>query len=86
MSVPVFDDRSKSCSPELELEAADGLADGRLRPMHLGRRARKAALLGDGEKDLQGGQIHAEHYNTALFFVIIITLTSRPPGGYNTEP
>ena len=43
---------------ELVLEALDRLADRRLRPVHLRRRARKAALLGHGQKDPQGGQVH----------------------------
>ena len=40
---------------EVVLEPPHGLADGRLRPVDFGRGAGKAALLGDGEKDLQGG-------------------------------
>ena len=43
---------------QLLLEPADGLADGRLRAVELGGRAREAALGGDGEKDLQFGQFH----------------------------
>ena len=39
---------------EVGFETPDGLADGRLRAMHLGGGARKAALLGDGQKDPQG--------------------------------
>ena len=38
---------------ELVLEPPDGLADGRLGPMQLGRGPRKAALGRDGQKDLQ---------------------------------
>ncbi len=43
---------------EIDFEPADGLADGRLGAVHLGGRARKAALLGHGEKDPEGGQVH----------------------------
>ena len=43
---------------QLDLEPADGLADRRLRAVHLRRGARKAALLGHGEKDLQRAQVH----------------------------
>ena len=43
---------------ELVLEPPDGLADRRLRPVQPFRRAREAALVGDGEEDLQLGEIH----------------------------
>ena len=43
---------------EIVFEPPHGLADGRLGAVHLGRGARKAALLGDGEEDPQGCEIH----------------------------
>ena len=54
---------------ELDFEPADRLAHRRLRAVHFRGGAREAALLGDGEKDLQGRQIHGRHYNMCLFFV-----------------
>ena len=44
--------------PEVRFEAADRLAHGRLRPVHLGRRARKAALVRHGEEDTERLQVH----------------------------
>ena len=51
---------------DLVFEAADGLADGRLGPMQLGRGARKAALRGNGEKDAQFRQFHKRYYKLSL--------------------
>src|SRR5262249_54308981 len=42
---------------EFDLEAAHRLADRGLGAVHLGRRARKAALVGDREEDLQRRQV-----------------------------
>ena len=65
---------------EVDLEPPDRLADGGLGAVHLGRGAREAALLGDGEKDPQRGQVHKY---MPYCNVMIITLTSSPTGGYN---
>ena len=43
---------------QVDFEAANGLADGRLGAVDLGRGPRETPLLGDGEKRLQGGDIH----------------------------
>ena len=43
---------------ELDLEPAHRLADGRLRAVHLGSGARKAALLRNGEKDPERREVH----------------------------
>ena len=48
---------------QIGFEPPHRLADRRLGPVDLGRRAREAALLGDGEKDLQRGQIHGDIIN-----------------------
>src|SRR5262249_54171560 len=57
---------------EADLQPPDGLTDGRLRAIHLLRRARKTALLGDREKDAEFRQIHGSgrrwHHNTLLLF------------------
>ena len=45
---------------QLVLEPPDGLADGRLRAVQPLRRAREAALGGNGEEDLQLGEIHGQ--------------------------
>ena len=52
---------------ELGFEPPDGLAHRGLRPMHLGGRAREASLLGHGQEDLQGIQVHGAH-KISLFF------------------
>src|SRR5262249_29243892 len=49
---------------EFDLEAAHRLADRGLSAVHLGSRARKAALVGDREEDLQRRQVH----NYQLFY------------------
>ena len=67
---------------EVGFETPDRLADGGLGPMDLGGGARKAALVGDGQKDLQRGQIHTQIINLSYYLVIIITLTSSLPDGY----
>ena len=43
---------------ELELQPPHGLADRRLRAVHLGGGARKTALLRHGQKHLQGSEVH----------------------------
>ncbi len=43
---------------KVHFQTPDGLADGRLRAMHLGSGARKAALLGNGQERLQSGDVH----------------------------
>src|SRR6185369_5951690 len=43
---------------EVDLEAADRLADRRLRAVHFGRRTRETALLGDREKRLERRYVH----------------------------
>jgi hypothetical protein len=48
---------------ELDLRAADRLADGRLGAVHFGGGARKTALVGDSEEDAKGAEVH----NSALF-------------------
>lgn len=45
---------------ELVLQPPDRLADGGLRPVQALRGAREAALVGDGEEDLQLGEIHGD--------------------------
>ena len=61
------------------LEAADRLADGRLRAMELGGGARKTALRGHGEKNSQFGQIHgAATINYCYNKFINIDLTISP--------
>ena len=61
---------------QIDFEAPDRLAHGRLRAVHLGGGAREAALLGHGEKRLQRGDIHGGIIIQSYIFVIIITLTS----------
>ena len=60
---------------ELVLEAPDRLADGRLRPVQPFRRAREAALGGDGEEDLQLGEIHGG----------ALRATCAPSGNYSLK-
>jgi hypothetical protein len=65
---------------QLHLEAAHGLADRRLGPMHLRRGAREAPLVRDGQEDLERGEIHRRRIiNQSYFLVISITLTSTLP-------
>ena len=58
VSVPRLRRPVEELLAEVGFETPDRLADRRLGPVDLGGGARKAALLGDGEKDLQGGEIH----------------------------
>ncbi len=44
--------------PEVILEAADRLGDGRLRPMHFGGGPGEAALLRHRQEDPESGQVH----------------------------
>jgi hypothetical protein len=69
---------------EVVFEPAHRLADGGLGPVHFGGRPGEAALLGDGEEDLQCGQIHwPVIINQAYLLVITIALTSSPAAATN---
>ena len=59
----LYAQQGRGCEPDWlsgPVGALDGLADGRLRPVQLGRGSREAPLGGDGEKDTQLAQIHED--------------------------